>query len=84
MTLIQEATAMMEKMPIKSQQVVVDLLRMINVTSISAESDETTASQFKRTGKSNFNLPADFDDHFNDMDEEIASMFYGEGNEIFT
>lgn len=35
---------------------------------------------FKRTGKAKgvFNLSADFDEHFDDMNDEIAAMFYGE------
>ena len=35
---------------------------------------------FRRTGlaKGLIDLPDDFDEHFNDMDAEIATMFYGE------
>jgi hypothetical protein len=33
---------------------------------------------FKRTGKSDFVLPADFDEHFDDLNDEIATMFMGE------
>ena len=35
----------------------------------------------KRTGKSKFDLPEDFDEHFDDLNDEIASMFYGENYE---
>jgi len=68
MTLVQEAAEIMNKMPRHSQELVLDLLRMMNYNAI----------PFKRTGKSNFNLPPDFDEHFDDSNEEIASMFYGE------
>ena len=78
MTLVQEATAILEKMPRKSQQVVVDLLRMMaNDTAAHRMAGEDSIS-FKRTGKSSFDLPADFDEHFDDMNDEIASMFLGD------
>ncbi len=78
MTLIQEATGIMEKMPRRSQQIVVDLLKMIYSGVETADSTNTGTTEFKRTGKSNFNLPADFDEHFDDMNDEIAIMFSGE------
>ena len=78
MTLIQEATSIMERMPRKNQQLVVDLLRMISQNMELSVTDQRASVPFKRTGKAHFSLPADFDERFDDMNEEIASMFYGE------
>ena len=78
-TLVQQATAMMEKLPVKSQQVVVDLLKMLSGISDSTIMSNARETGFKRTGKSDFSLPADFDEHFDDLNNEIAAMFMGEG-----
>ena len=78
MTLVQQATDMMEKLPIRSQQVVVDLLKMLSGYSESAVKLDIRETGFRRTGKSDFDLPADFDEHFDDMNGEIAAMFMGE------
>ena len=78
MTLVQQATTMMETLPVRSQQVVVDLLKMLSGYSESAVMPDTNKTGFKRTGKSDFVLPADFDEHFDDLNDEIATMFMGE------
>ena len=78
MTLVQQATTMMEKLPVRSQQVVVDLLKMLSNYSESAVMPDANKTGFKRTGKSDFVLPADFDEHFDDLNDEIATMFMGE------
>lgn len=78
MTLIQEAASIMEKMPKKNQQLVVDLLRVLSQNAEPHHAKQTLSVPFKRTGKGHFNLPKDFDEHFDDMNDEIASMFYGE------
>ena len=78
MTLVQQATTMMEKLPIKSQQVVVDLLKILSGYCESADMLDTHKIGFKRTGKSDFSLPPDFDEHFNDLNNEIATMFMDE------
>ena len=78
MTLVQQATTMMEKMPVKNQQVVVDLLQMLSGISESTIMPDTHEAGFRRTGKSDFALPADFDEHFDDLNDEIAAMFMGE------
>ena len=79
MTLVQQATNMMEKLPVKSQQVVVELLKMLSSNSESAVVPDIHEIGFKRTGRSTFTLPADFDEHFDDLNGEIAAMFLGEG-----
>ena len=78
MTLIQEATMIMENMPMEDQRLFVDLLRMISRNTTPQQADHLNAGNFKRTGKASFKLPEDFDEHFDDMNEEIASLFYGE------
>ena len=78
MTLVQQATTMMERLPVRSQQVVVDLLKMLSNYSESAVMPDANKTGFKRTGKSDFVLPADFDEHFDDLNDEIATMFMGE------
>ena len=77
MTLVQEAVSIMEQLPVKSQQVVVELLKMLSSYSESAVMPENDENGFKRTGKSEFALPADFDEHFDDLNGEIAAMFSG-------
>ena len=78
MTLVQQATTMMERLPVRSQQVVVDLLKMLSGYSESAVMPDAHKTGIKRTGKSDFVLPADFDEHFDDLNDEIATMFMGE------
>lgn len=78
MTLVQEAVNIMERLPIRSQQVVVDLLKMLIGASESAVMPDQQKPGFKRTGRSDFSLPADFDEHFDDLNGEIAEMFVGE------
>ena len=78
MTLVQQATTMMEKLPMKSQQIVVDLLKVLSGISESTVMPDIHENGFKRTGKSDFALPADFDEHFDDLNDEIATMFMGE------
>ena len=78
MTLVQQATNMMEKLPIRSQQVVVDLLKMLSGYSESGVKPGNRETEFRRTGKSDFVLPADFDEHFDDLNGEITAMFMGE------
>ena len=78
MTLVQEAMSLMETMPIKNQQIVLELLKMLSASSESAVMPNLHENGFKRTGKSKFSLPADFDERFDDLNGEIASMFMGE------
>ncbi len=77
MTLIQEATDMLAKMPIQNQQIVVDLLKVM-CKSVEECNKQSIKTQTKRTGKASFDLPLDFDEHFDDMNDEIAKSFLGE------
>ena len=80
MTLIEEAAILLENMPQKKQRMAIDLLRMISNDFYDEENRRINQNteQFKRTGKSNFNLPDDFDEHFDDLNNEIASLFCGD------
>ena len=78
MTLVQQAANMLEKLPIRSQQIVVDLLKMLSGDPETAVISDDRETGFRRTGKSDFALPADFDEHFDDLNGEIAAMFMGE------
>ena len=78
MTMVQEAARIMEGMPRKKQQVVLDLLRVMSQGTSVSENQQETVKGFRRTGKTKFQLPADFDEHFDDMNHEIAAMFAGE------
>lgn len=79
MTLMQEAYLLMQKQPESNLQIIVDMLHAMNIKQPTADI-ATAKHPFKRTGKAKgvFNLPADFDEHFDDMNDEIAAMFYGE------
>ena len=78
MTMVQEAARIMESMPRKKQQIVLDLLRVMNQDEIVSCDKQKTNLYFKRSGKTQFHLPSDFDEHFDDLNEEIAAMFAGE------
>ncbi len=79
MTMVQEATRIIENMPRKKQQIVLDLLRMMNQTESASVEKRESNPDFKRSGKTKFQLPADFDEHFDDMNSEIAALFAGDG-----
>lgn len=78
MTLVQEAASIMAGLPVKSQQLVVDLLKAMSGYSESAGMSDIHEPGFKRTGKSDFVLPDDFDKHFDDLNGEIETTFTGE------
>ena len=78
MTMIQEVTQIMQQMPKRKQQVVLDLLRMMRQDSDSPAVQQRNNSGFRRTGKAKFKLPSDFDEHFDDMNDEIAALFSGD------
>ena len=62
------------KMPRRNQQIIVDLLKAM-YNGIESTDDSKVKAGFSRTGKVQFNLPADFDAHFDDLNEEIAASF---------
>ena len=74
MTPIQEAYALMQQQPEGSIKIIVELLRKMTPTP-----QEETEKQIKRTGLSKglIHFPADFDEHFDDLNSEISDLFYG-------
>ena len=76
MTLIEEAVILLEKLPEENQHLILDLLRVMNFNEMPSIENSNETISFKRTGKSNFKLPEDFDEHFNDLNDEIEALFY--------
>ncbi|MBR1635418.1 MAG: hypothetical protein IJ682_10210 [Lachnospiraceae bacterium] len=79
MTLMQEAYLLMQKQPESNLRIIVDMLHAMSIKHPTVDVS-VNAQPFKRTGQAKgvFNLPADFDEHFDDMNDEIAAMFYGD------
>ena len=72
MTLRQEAISLLEEQPDSNLRVIVDLLKKLK--------PEEKRKKIKRigVGRDVIKLPEDFYEHFDDLNEEIALMFYGE------
>lgn len=72
MTAVQEAYILIQRQPESNLKVIVDLLRRL------APAKPKTIA--KRTGVASgkLNLPADFDEYFDELDSEIAGDFYGD------
>ena len=79
MTLMQEAYLLIQQQPESNLRIIVDMLHAMNVKQPAIDVS-ASAKPFKRTGQAKgvFNLPADFDEHFDDINDEIATMFYGD------
>ena len=78
MTLRQEAYSLLEKQPDSNIQLIIDLLRAMT-PSKDMPKQTSTSSSFRRTGLSNGTIlfPDGFDEHFDDLNSEIADSFYG-------
>ena len=72
MTLRQEAISLLEEQPDSNLRVIVDLLKKLK--------PEEKRKKIRRigVGRDVIKLPEDFYEHFDDLNEEIALMFYGE------
>lgn len=75
MTLLQEAYALMQKQPEKNIQLIVDLLQTMSLKKEPVA--RMPHESFKRTGlaKGMVELPDDFDETFDALDEDIKEMF---------
>lgn len=75
---IQEAYVLMQGQPESNIKLIIDLLHSMTPHKGKTESNAAT-QPFKRTGlaKGIIQLPEDFDEHFDDLDEEISELFYG-------
>lgn len=79
MTLVQEATNLMQRMPEQNVRLVVELLRTMNPVADKAADMLSSNPRARRIGAAvnEISLPDDFDEQFDALDEEIATMFYG-------
>ena len=79
MTLMQEAYTLMQRQPESNIKLLVDLLKTWPSSSASNRKTITT-NTFKRTGiaRGTVEFPPDFDEHFDDLNEEIVAMFMGD------
>ena len=71
---IQEAYTLMQQQPEGNIRIIIELLQRMK-----PEFPSEDRQPFKRTGlaKGLVRLPEDFDEHFDDMNPEIADLFYG-------
>ena len=72
---VQEAYILLQRQPESNVRIILDLLR-----AMPAKSHQAVISHqpFRRTGmaRGKVHLPDDFDEHFDDLNEEIAESFY--------
>lgn len=74
MTPIQEAYALMQRQSDGNIRLIVQLLQKMSPT---APQDRARPIQRTGTGKGMVEFPADFDEHFDDLNAEIAELFNG-------
>ena len=77
MTLQQEAYTLIQRQPESNLRILIDLLRTMAPAKHYSD-EKLSAKPFRRTGAANGTVcfPKDFDEHFDDLNEEIAAMFY--------
>ena len=77
MTLHQEAYNLIQEQPESNLKIIIDLLKALRTANLS--NDNKSDQVFSRTGvgKDVIKLPEDFLEHFDDSNDEIAKMFYG-------
>ena len=77
MTLQQEAYNLIQEQPESNLKIIIDLLKALRTANLS--NDNKSDQVFSRTGvgKDVIKLPEDFLEHFDDSNDEIAKMFYG-------
>lgn len=75
MTPIQEAYALMQQQPESNIKIIVELLHRMVPTG----KDTDSLQPFRRTGRAKGRVifPKDFDEHFDDLNEEISREFNG-------
>jgi len=78
MTLQQEAYNLIQEQPESNLKIIIDLLKALRTANLS--NDNKSDQVFSRTGvgKDVIKLPEDFLEHFDDSNDEIAKMFYGD------
>ena len=81
MTLMQEAYTLMQQQPESNIKILVDLLKTMSPGVHIVQNRRTALTDAsKRTGvaRGTVVFPPDFDEHFDDLNDEIAAMFMGE------
>ena len=75
MTPIQEAYALMQQQPESNIKIIVELLQRM----VPTVKDADSLQPFRRTGRAKglVIFPKDFDEHFDDLNEEISNEFSG-------
>lgn len=78
MTPIQEAYILMQGQSEDNIRLIVELLRAMSPYK-GITKEKMDSKSFQRTGlaKGIVQLPKDFDEHFDDLDQEISEMFNG-------
>ena len=74
MTLKQEAIELIQEQPNDNMTAIVDFIKSLTVK------PKKKSKEIRKfgIGKDIIKLPDDFYEHFDDMNDEIAAMFYGE------
>ena len=81
MTIKQEAYTLIMQQPDGNVRILVDLMKAMSSGVHALPNRQATATRTaKRTGiaRGTVDFPSDFDEHFDDLNSEIAEMFVGE------
>ena len=78
MTLQQEAYNLIQEQPESNLKIIIDLLKALRTANLSNENKSDQVFSRTGVGKDVIKLPEDFLEHFDDSNDEIAKMFYGD------
>ncbi len=71
---LQEAYSLMQQQPEGNVKLIIELLQRMTLIT-----EEAAPLSFKRTGQAKglVQFPEDFDEHFDDLNDEISALFEG-------
>ena len=78
MTLQQEAYALIQEQPESNLRIIIDLLKALGSANLSKENKTNQVIMRTGVGRDVIKLPEDFLEHFDDSNDVIAKMFYGD------
>ena len=78
MTLQQEAYSLIQEQPESNLRIIIDLLKAFGTPNLSKNNKSDQVITRTGVGKDVIKLPDDFLEHFDDSNDEIAKMFYGD------
>jgi len=78
MTLQQEAYSLIQEQPENNLKIIIDLLKALGTANLSKNNKSGEVITRTGVGKDVIKLPDDFLEHFDDSNDEIAKMFYGD------